>query len=215
MASIARHCAGWGLQLIPPAVCFAPPPRCSVCEVPLLCLSGSSTCCFTPPALPSVGRRVWPEHPVASATLQAHTATAADWNRNQPIYVSLQAGSGPFLVLTDYLVSIQTGRVSELGFLGKRPQPACFFFLFLFTPELPLLPYPVLIMHSFVLTFFVVLLFLNSLSPSCSLLEEMRKEISKFGVCQGAVLDPPHNTLSPPPPPILSASEREYCVFSA
>lgn len=135
MASIARHCAGWGLQLILPvlphhhSVRFVRCPYCACLEVPPVV--------FTPPALPSVGRRVWPEHPVASATLQAHTATAADWNRNQPIYVSLQAGSGPFLVLTDYLVSIQTGRVSQLGFLGKRPQPACFFFYFSFYPRAP------------------------------------------------------------------------------
>lgn len=53
--------------------------------------------------------KVWLEQLVALATL---CATAEDWNRNWPIYVSLQAGSGPCLVLTDYLISIQTARVS-------------------------------------------------------------------------------------------------------
>lgn len=53
--------------------------------------------------------KVWLEQLVALATL---CGTAADWNRNWPIHVSLQAGSGPCLVLTDYLISIQTARVS-------------------------------------------------------------------------------------------------------
>lgn len=69
--------------------------------------------------------KVWLEQLVALATL---CATAADWNRNWPIHVSLQAGSGPCLVLTDYLISIQTARVSAplLRSLEKRPRPASF-----------------------------------------------------------------------------------------
>lgn len=40
--------------------------------------------------------KVWLQQLVALATL---CGTAADWNRNWPIHVSLQAGSGPCLVL--------------------------------------------------------------------------------------------------------------------
>lgn len=69
--------------------------------------------------------KVWLEQLVALVTL---CATAVDWNRNWPIHVSLQAGSGPCLVLTDYLISIQMARVSAplLRSLEKRPRSASF-----------------------------------------------------------------------------------------
>lgn len=94
--------------------------------------------------------KVWLKQLVAVATL---CATAMDWNRNWPIHVSLQAGSGPCLVLTDDLISIQTTRVSAplLCSLEKRPQPASFWK----PPESSsLLPFPVLITHPFVPLFF-------------------------------------------------------------
>lgn len=94
-------------------------------HAPLCCLNAprSPTCRFCR-RLVERGK-VWLEQLVALATL---CATAVDWNRNWPIHVSLQAGSGPCLVLTDYLISIQTARVSAplLRSLEKRPQPASF-----------------------------------------------------------------------------------------
>lgn len=97
----------------------------------------------------SARAKVWPEQLVALATL---CATAAYWNRNWPIHISLQARSGPCLVLADYLISIQTTRVSAplLRSLVKRAQPAS-----LWKPPEPssLLPFPVLITHSFVSVF--------------------------------------------------------------
>lgn len=127
-------------------------------------------CCFYPPCVPHLSSffhplcseskrergKVWVEQLVALATL---SVTAADWNRNWPIHVSLQAGSGPCLVLTDYLISIQTAQVSAplLRSLEKRPQPASFW-----KPPEPstLLPFPVLITYSF-----VPLLFFSSFPP--------------------------------------------------
>lgn len=130
--------------------------------------SQAPQCCFYPHHSPTCRFRrrlrergkVWLEQLVALATL---CATTADWNRNWPIHVSLQAGSGPCLVLTDYLISIQTARVSAplLRSLEKRPRPVSFW-----KPPEPssLLPFPVLITHSFVpLLFFF---FPVSSSPS-------------------------------------------------
>lgn len=79
---------------------------------PLLLASHAPPVIFFLPPRPRAQRergKVWLEQLVALATL---CATAADWNRNWPIHVSLQAGSGPCLVLTDYLISIQMARVS-------------------------------------------------------------------------------------------------------
>lgn len=199
--------------------------------------SQASQCCFYPPRSPTcrfcrrLGERgkVWLEQLVALATL---CATAADWNRNWPIHVSLQAGSGPCLVLTDYLISIQTARVSAplLRSLEKRPRPASFW-----KPPEPssLLPFPVLITHSFVplllFCFFssfpplllpplLLLLIPHPLPSYCLSLtllfcEEMRTKILKFEVCCGD--RPWRSPTAPLLPSIVSPPEREYCVFDA
>lgn len=117
--------------------CGVPALNCSLALLLFFCffsfqkrLSAASTRLAAPPVVffsRRLGTRgkVWLEQLVALATL---CATAADWNRNWPIHVSLQAGSGPCLVLTDYLISIQTARVSAplLRSLEKRPRPASF-----------------------------------------------------------------------------------------
>lgn len=99
---------------------------CVFTSVPALLLPASRPHLSLLPAAQRERGKVWLEQLVPLATL---CATAADWNRNWPIHVSLQAGSGPCLVLTDYLISIQTARVSAplLRSLEKRPWPASFF----------------------------------------------------------------------------------------
>lgn len=95
-------------------LCFLQRPFCSPRFTCPTCHSPLTPHPPTPPHPPRAQKarergKVWLEQLVALATL---CATAADWNRNWPIHVSLQAGSGPCLVLTDYLISIQTARVS-------------------------------------------------------------------------------------------------------
>lgn len=121
-----------------------------------------------PPSSPSSVRergKVWPEQLVALATL---CATAADWNRNWPIHVSLQAGSGPCLVLTDYLISIQTARVSAPLLRSGKATPDS---LFLKAPR-ALLSSPVSCLNYALFCAVVVFFFLSSsslASPSFSL----------------------------------------------
>lgn len=130
--------------------------------------SQASQRCFYPPLSPTCRfcrrlrerGKVWLQQLVSLATL---CATAADWNRNWPIHVSLQAGSGPCLVLTDYLISIQTARVSAplLRSLEKRPWPASFF-----KAPRALLSSPISCLN-YALFCVVVVFFLSSLLLSC------------------------------------------------
>ena len=180
--------------------------------------------------------KVWLEQLVALATL---CGTAADWNRNWPIHVSLQAGSGPCLVLTDYLISIQTARVSAPLLRCGKAAPHS---LFLKAPR-ALLSSPISCLNyapfcAVVFCFFFLFLPSSSpASPSSSPPPPVLLSVSHFTVFRrfqslksdaGTVLTTLHPPPPPPPPPpapppspvrrlpsIVSSPEREYGVFDA